>query len=323
MEEHEEHRKETAARCALEPLVFAVQGSTTVRCGSLEYFEDFASLGIGRQTDDIPVQFGLALSAAGRPLGAYDLHAGVRRATSKGVRQISGLDRARELADACPKTRVILLCECDFREFAGSSRKLEGTSIIRATHGERHRVLRADGSSEDLFRYMGRQPLLASMDLDVASGAWPNRRKLRTANLELRAARIKLAPSKAGLRKPYEFTSVYAREAKGGKPLRWLLITSEGQADAETAKNVVGWYGMRSAVEEFSSVLKIGFRSEWHWPENIEELRVSLARDAAIAIKVYDLQRLSKISPELPATEVLTEDEALALQVLSARYKKA
>ena len=177
MEEHEGHRKATAERCAREPLVFAIQGSTTVRCRSLEYFEDFASLGIGMQKDEIPVQFGLALNAAGRPLGVYDLHGGVRRATRQGVRQISGLDRALELKDACPETRVILLCECKFGVFIDSSRKLEGTSIIRAGHTERHRVLRTDGSSEDLFRYMDRQPILARMGLEVASGTWPTRRK--------------------------------------------------------------------------------------------------------------------------------------------------
>ncbi|MDE0303687.1 MAG: hypothetical protein OXI87_02200 [Albidovulum sp.] len=322
MEEHEEHRQATAERCALEPLVFAVQGSATVRCRSLEYFEDFARLGIGMETDDIPVQFGLALNAAGRPLGVYDLHAGVRRATRKGVRQISGLDRARELADACPRTRVIYLCECTFGEFIDSSRKLEGTSIFQARRAERHRVLRGDGSSEDLFRHMDRQPVLASMRLDVASGTWPSRRRRRTANLELRAARIKLMPSKSGRRTPYEFTSVYAREVKRNKPVRWLLITNEGQADAETAKNVVGWHAMSGVAEEFSTVLEIGFRSERLWPEYIGDLRYELAQAVETSLEVYNLQRLSKANPELLAIDAVTEVEIFVLHVLSNRIKK-
>ena len=275
------------------------------------------------ETDDVPVQFGLALNADGWPLGVYDLHAGVRRATRKGVRQISGLDRALELKDACPQTRVILLCECKIGEFFNSARKLEeGTTIIRAGHAERHRILRADGSSEDLFHYMDRQPILASMGLDMSSGTWPNRRKQRTANLDLRAARIKLVPRKAGPRNPREFTSVYAKEAKRNKPLRWMLISNESQADAETAKNVVGWYGMRRAAEEFSTVFKIGFRIERHWPEYVEEIRNDVVQAAETALEIYDLQRQSKANPELQAIDAVTKEEIVTLHILSRRFKK-
>ncbi len=322
MEEHESIRRETALRCAREPMVFAVQASMEVRCRSMEYFEDFDILGIGMQTREVPVQFGLALDAAGRSLGTYDLHAGVRSATRKGVRQVSGLDRVSELADACPRTRVIWLCECKFREFVESTLKLEGTSIIRAGIAEKHRVLRADGGSEGLFVYMERQPVLAEMDLDIGSGAWPSKRIWRPANLELRAARIVLEPPKSGPRTPREFTAVYAKETKGKRPLRWMLISNESQADAQTAKNVVEWYGMRGRVEEFSTVLKNGFRGESHWPETVDDLRITISQAVDVASEVYNRQRLLMESPERPAIEAFNEGEILVVHALSLRASK-
>ena len=116
---------------------------------------------------------------------------------------------------------------------------------------------------------------------------------------------------------------MYAIEAKRNKPLRWMLISNESQADAETAKNVVGWYGMRRAAEEFSTVLKIGFRGERHWPEYIEDFRYDLAQAAETSAEVYDLQRQLKANPELHAIDAVTKEEIVVLHILSRRLKKS
>ena len=80
---------------------------------------------------------------------------------------------------------------------------------------------------------------------------------------------------------------------------------------------------MRDIVEEFSSVLKIGFHCQRHWPEYLDELRVDLVRDFVASLEVYDLQRLLKANPELPAIDAVAEDEILTLHALSTGCKKS
>ena len=96
--------------------------STTPNDHGLEATEGLCSIG-GRGTgaQGLMAHFGLAVNPVGRPLGLYNLNADFRATEeekaadidrdTESTRWLEGLQRARELQDARPKTRVITVCD--------------------------------------------------------------------------------------------------------------------------------------------------------------------------------------------------------------------
>ena len=60
---------------------------------------------------------------------------------------VEGLDRARELAAACPDTRVVSVCdrEGDFRELLAHAAEHGDALLVRASRSARQRVLTEGG----------------------------------------------------------------------------------------------------------------------------------------------------------------------------------
>ena len=58
--------------------------------------------------------------------------------------------------------------------------------------------------------------------------------------------------------------SVKEDQPPGGiqSPLNWLLICTEGEADADNALRICKWYETRWGVEEYFRVLKSGCKIE-------------------------------------------------------------
>ena len=113
----EPHREMLVERCRLEPTVLAIQDTTTLNYDGLEATGGLDGLGGGgKGTSGILAHTGLAVTLAGRPLGLFELNAAFRSGkTADGMepgpevdekesaRWLRGLDRAQELAAACPR----------------------------------------------------------------------------------------------------------------------------------------------------------------------------------------------------------------------------
>ena len=78
---------------------------------------------------------------------------------------------------------------------------------------------------------------------------------------------------------------------KSRQPLRWLLLSCEGDATAEWAVRICGWYETRRSIEEYFRVLKAGTRIEDRRLDDADDLRKSLAFDAITAWRVFELER--------------------------------
>ncbi len=107
------HFEQTVERCRAERLVPVVQDTTALNYDGLSETSGLDDIGGGgKGASGILAHVGVAVNAAGRPLGMFEADAEFRRAEEKdSVRWIAGLDRAQELARACPDTRAAAVCD--------------------------------------------------------------------------------------------------------------------------------------------------------------------------------------------------------------------
>ncbi len=231
------------------------------------------------------------------------------------VRWLQGLERARQLAAACPDTRVVTVCdrEGDIWEMFVQARAGGVGLLVRSDRGRQRRVVRSDGSVADLWEAMAEQPVLGTKTVHLAACGGPRQRLKRTVILELRAAAVHLVPPKnRDDRTPMPVLAVSVREArppKGRDPLHWVLLSTEGEANLQHARRIVAWYEARWTIEEYFRVLKVGARIEERKLQDADDLRKCLAFDAITAWRVMDLERLARDQPDRPALEFFTDRE--------------
>ncbi len=264
------------------------------------------------------------------------------------ARWLDGLDRARELAAACPDARVVSVCdrEGDFRQLLARAAEHGDAILVRASRSAQQRVLATDGRERCLREHAAALPAIAVTETAIpASGGSRARkertpdsphvsicckaggsraRKERTARLEIRAAEVALLPPrKEKGAEPLSMLAVSATETDapdGAEPLHWLLPASErpaeGEADAVRAAEVLDWYRRGRTVETWFRTLKSGTRIKDRRLNDAEDLRKCLAFDAVTAVHVADLTMNARERPETPATEVFPEEDIDLLHTL-------
>ena len=264
----------------------------------------------------------------------FELNADFRGKEDTGsARWLRGLDRSGELADACPDARVVSVRhrEGDFRELLRKAvDDPRQTFPVRASRPSRRSVLSGTGGRTDLWEHMATLPRLAGRTVEIAARGGGSARRKRTAELDIRAARVTLAaPSDAADRRPVETLEVSVTEPNppaGKEPPGWMLTVSRGEPDPETVRETVGWYEARWSIEEWFRVPRSGARIGDRQPGTADDLRKCLAFDAITACRVLHLQRLARDRPDAPATDFVSEDggcilyvRLLELQVIRAR----
>ena len=156
------------------------------------------------------------ITEARRSLGLFEFNA-TQQDDGAGVesrRSLQGLRAAEELAEAYPKTKVVKTCdrERDIWEMHLAAQGGKGVLLPRSRHGAQRRVI-ADEGSEDLWASLDRQPPFGWKSVEVRGCDGPRKRAIRKLRLEIRAARVDLAPPN-GLpdRTPLALLAVSARE---------------------------------------------------------------------------------------------------------------
>ena len=82
-----------------------------------------------------------------------------------------------------------------------------------------------------------------------------------------------------------------SRNRNQHKPLRWMLLTTEGQVDLDTARTVRCWCEPRWRIERFFHALKVGTRIEDRDLDEADDLHKCLAFDAITAFRVRNRRR--------------------------------
>ncbi len=315
------HSEATADRCRAEPVVLAIQDTTALNYTGLEATKGLAGIGGGgKGSVGILAHAGLAVTPEGRPLGLFAMDAAFREDPGEDSRRwVLGLERARELAAACPDTRVISVCdrEGDFRDLLAHAVDDGDALLVRASRSARQSVRTPDGGKECLWEHVVARPPVAATELTIPAAGGPRARKERVARIEIRTAEIELLPPRRDRgAEPLPMFAVSAIEtgtADGDDPLHWLLLTTERPAEGEEAAvhaaTVLDWYRRRWTIETWFRTLKTGTRIKDRRLDSADDLRKCLAFDAVTAVHVADLTVLARERPETPATEVFPEED--------------
>ena len=333
----ESHRQATVGRCGLYRTVLAVQDTTTLNYDGLKNSTRGLTT-IGGHGQGIFTHTMLAVSEGGRPLGVLDIDGEIRtRCADSGdevkesIRWIEGLDTAGALSAACGgNTRVINVSDREsdlWKLFERQSECAEQVGVLVRCNGSRQRkVIDGDGEAVDLRAHVESGPKVSRRTVLIEAQGGKRARKKRKAKVALRIAKVNIkAPGKCEDRLPLVAVSVIEEpsSAKNNAPLNWLLLCSEGSADAASARRICQWYEKRWSIEEYFRVLKSGAQVEERRFDDADDLLKCLAFDAITAWRVFDLQRLAKYEPERLASEFFDATEIRLLRVLLHRVKSS
>ena len=317
----EPHQEAMAERCRSRPVVLAVQDTTMLNYSGLKETEGLVDIGGGGSgSRGIAAHFGVAFSEGGCALGVFSLDAGFRagdrgKAAERGEsgRWTDAFAKAAELAAACPRARVVSVCDREGDIWALLSKGRASADapggaglLVRASRSTRRRAVAGEGP-ECLWERTARLEAVAGKTIDIEACGGPRKRKGRKGvRLELRAGFVDLVPP-ADLPKdtpPLRMLAVRALEKsppKGKERLDWLLLTTEGGPDAQNALRIAGWYERRWLIKEWFRALKTGTRIKDRRLKAADDLRRCLAFDAITACAVMSVERLARSAPETPA----------------------
>ena len=323
------HVEATVDRCRQEPLILAIQDTTSINDTGLKGTTGLARLGGGGEGSlGVLAHAGLAVTGDGRPLGLFMLDTTFREKTAEqdSKRWVHGLIRASELAKACPNTRVVSVCdrEGDFWELLTKAASLESALLVRASRSAQQRVLLPDGQEQDLWDYDTTLAPVAITELTIPAAGGPRARKERTAQLELRTSPVDVRPPQAAKhQQPLSLFAVSATEvdvAEKDKPLHWLLLTTEqpapDEAPAMFATTLLDWYRKRWTIETWFKTLKTGTRMKDRRLDTASDLQKCRAFDAVTACRVADITERAREHPELPATDMYSRVDIELLHTL-------
>ena len=120
--------------------------------------------------------------------------------------------------------------------------------LVRACRSKQRRVL-VNGKGVNLFAHMDRVEPCAKQTLEIATLGGEQAGRTRTATLEFRVAKVDLTAPVGKQPGSLPLTAVLITEPdpppESRQPLRWLLLSSEGDTTAEWAVRIRRWYKSR------------------------------------------------------------------------------
>jgi hypothetical protein len=323
------HYQATAERAAEQPVVLAVQDSSSLNYTAHPDTEGLGPLNTTRDGSlGLWLHDTLAFTPAGLPLGLLDVQLWARDAETHGKRAtryaraiedkesakwLKSYAAASALAQRCPHSLVVSVGdrEADVYElFVAAAEQPKGAHLL--VRAERTRRMTRDHGS--LWDFMAAQPLAATQALAVPRC---HNRPARTATLELRFAAVTLkAPKRKRALPDLGLWAVWAREVNappGVEPVEWMLLTDVPAETPEQAAERLAWYATRWQIEVYHRTLKSGCRIEERQLGTAKRLEAALAIDLVVAWRIFHLAKLGRETPELPCTVFFEDDEWKAL----------
>ena len=305
-----------------------MQDTTTLNFTRLHSIPELGPIDSGGLARGLHLHTTLAVSTAGRVLGVLDQQCWVRpqpdqvtakkkeSAEKESAKWINGIENARaalyEAAGdrALPRIIHVMDREGDAYEVMMEIEETGDSAIIRCAQNRR-----IDGPLAKAHEAVRNQPVLCQTTIAV------KRKKNdppREARVELRSMDAHLLPDhqKYPHAWPMRWNLVEIWEVDpppGVERLHWLLWTREAAATADDALEVMRKYTCRWPIEEMHLVLKSGCKVEELRLETWERLEKAVRINASVAARIVLLRDLAQETPEAPASDVLSTDEAAAL----------
>jgi hypothetical protein len=328
------HVAATWERVAAVERVLAVQDTS-----ELDWTAHPATRGLGTLTapdhQGLLVHSTLAVTAERLPLGLLAQQTWTRPPEERGKAQtrrqrptaekesqkwLTSLAAVNAAKAHCPQTHLISVgdAEADIYDLFAAPRAAGVDLLVRA--GQNRRL--ADGDLRAEERLL-RTALAATEVATTVTVAVPRQadHPARQATVAVHWRPVTLRPPKArtaaeGL-VPLALWAVWAHEVDAppevSEPLDWLLLTTVAVTTTEEALERLRWYTCRWGIEVFHKVLKSGCALERRQLEDADHLQRCLALFSVIAWHLLALTMLARVSPEVPCTAILEEDEWQAL----------
>jgi len=279
----------------------------------------------------------LAISEEGTPLGVLEqtwwarakrspVKRHFRRALeSKETRFWLGtLKSARaRIEQLAPRTHAVFVLDRGFDSWAvlQTTRTDHVSLIVRAAYNRKIVAARRT-SAQYLAEALRAQPVLGRYDIEVpARDGHP----ARTARMHVQAKRValqlRLTPKR---REVLEINAVLAREVRGpeGRPLSWMLLTTEPVGTFAEVVEVVRAYSLRWRIEEVHRAWKRGGCNVEDSQLRSREAIVKWATiHCAVAARAVRLAQLARERPDTPASEEFAQTEIDAAIALKKRTK--
>ena len=237
------------------------------------------------------------------------------------IRWVEGLRAAREVAEQCPETQCVLVCDSEsdiYELFAESRATSHARSLDILVRGCQDRATSEKGQHVlDLVRATERR-YTATVNVSsrkaktqVETRKRQKDRPARTADVEVRACQITLCPPYRPDRKlvPVTVNVVLVEEVSppvDQEPIQWMLITTLPIDTDDQVRVVVEYYCVRWGIEVYFKTRKSGCRVEERQFEFLDRELNALAVYMLIAWRVMLLCRLGRTCPDLDC-EVMFE----------------
>lgn len=245
-------------------------------------------------------------------------------------RWVLGVQNSLRLLKSAEQTVFVFDREADsFDIFYHLKEAKKADFIIRANHnrfvlytGEKMKVSEAISQSEILGTH---KIVVKKQNHRSKTGRKQVTRKKRTAQVEIRAMKVKIAPTTQQNKEKRNvlLALVEVRETgnklpKGEKPILWRLWTTLPVRTFEDAKKIVKFYSWRWNIEQlFRIVKKKGFAlqsTELKTFEAISKLTIMILKSASV---VLQLIRARDDQNAQPIEDVFTQEEIEVLKKLN------
>jgi transposase-like protein/DDE family transposase len=326
-----------AARINALPMAYAVVDGSSLSLADPRGRKDFGQVGNHRSgARGLKVITAYALGLTGVPLGVlwqtyWARPKRTRRAqksTDNRCRSVRAketqrwLDVIRSAASQVVSRKLWYLVdrEGDSRVLLQELAALGARFTVRSSWN-RLLVAGGRGRSRYLRPVMAKAPVIATYAIDVPAGP---ARQARTANMRVRAARVRLHLKDRWLKTSaeLELNVAWAVEVnttpRGEKPLDWMLLTN---APVDTAKDVlavVRSYQVRWRIEDFHKTWKSGrCNVEDTQLHSMHAATIFAVMHAAVAARAERLKHLGRTTPDQPAATELSPAEREAVAALA------
>lgn len=325
----EQHYEATLNRVNQEPVVLAVQDTTSLNYTAHPATENLGPIGyrpdggIGLLVHDT-----MAFNTDGTPLGLLDVQCWARDADDFGKKKrrhglpieqkesykwLKSYNKVAEAQRRCPDTTFVSLGdrEADIYELFGLALKEPSGPklLVRASHDR----LLGQGQGQ-LWDKVGEQEISGIQEIRV-----PRRRNCpaRVARLGVRFAEITLKPpqNKQELQ-PITIWAVLAQEIDAPsdtEPIEWMLLTTCQVTTFDEAIEKLSWYAIRWGIEVYHRTLKSGCKIEDRQLGHADRIETCLAVDMVVAWRIFHLTKLGRETPDVPCTIYFEDAEWKAL----------
>lgn len=322
----EAHADATAKRFANCEEVLILQDTTELSFNTLEATEGLGPLS-GEHSRGLMMHSALVVDPAGVPQGLLHQQVWARDPDEVGKRHsrrkrpieekesqkwLTTVRVCQERLPASTKAWIVGDSESDIYELLAMPRRPGVELLIRATHNRRVR-----GSEGVAYLWDSAHAAPVAGTITVELQRTP-KRQARTAELEVR-----LCPELQILRPKHKqkntdveavsVSVVLVRELgelpPGAERVEWLLVSTKPLTDFAAALSAVEAYVARWKVERYHYTLKSGCQVEKLQLEHADRIERAVALYSIVAWRLLFITYLARMTPDLPCTVALDDDE--------------